>query len=135
MNDMKPKTSQWIDNRLFFYEELPPGFKNWLEFYDNIPVEHREAETVQYLRFYDAPDVMGLFGVVPIHREPQVQVVHSVRREYMLARVAEVLLPARLSKDDLDAIYLKFRVLDIPDYSMAHVDSILGKLQAIATPQ
>jgi hypothetical protein len=63
---------------------LPPGFRNWLKFYDRLPAELR-----------DEPVIKGE------HTADGKRIEWQVQRDYYLARVAEELLPSRYSYEEL----------------------------------
>ncbi|GGG34164.1 hypothetical protein [Hymenobacter glacieicola] len=69
--------------------ELPSNYRSWLEFYDSIPAEHREAQVLRTT--YHGAEYYAK-GTKPKE--------YVIQREYLLARLAEELLPLRITEGD-----------------------------------
>jgi hypothetical protein len=69
---------------------LPPNCQNWLQFYDGLPEDLRNEPKTK-------TRIVGERGDMDFY---------LIEREYMLARVAEELLPSRYSRNELHALTL-----------------------------
>jgi hypothetical protein len=89
-----------------FINVLPSRYKTWLKFYDAIPVEYRDEKQLRQLEEVSRSEFLQLYPEQAADADILVvfYVEYRIDREWMLARIAEELLPARMIKSDINTL-------------------------------
>jgi hypothetical protein len=109
---------------------FPPHYQSWLDFYDSLSpdIQHGTGE-ITWAQFFTAHEYRHQFGAWPpaLNRDNEILVGSKVNREFMLARIAEQLLAARLDKTAIEELRSKQYTADSDEASEAcrAIDSIL----------
>lgn len=109
-----------------FTNELPAPYQSWLRFYDDIPDDVRNEPVIKHQQFLSLEMYEGLFGEYPRNGT---LVEWTINRDYYLARVAEELLPAGVSRDDYHAAKMASHSRD---FNTQPVDLVLDKAGQVA---
>lgn len=82
----------------FSLDVLPPHCQTWLEFYDSLTTDLQQESAINWSEFFTANDYQAQFGRPPhaLNEQGIIVVGGIVNRDFMLARLAEELLQARL---------------------------------------
>ena len=82
----------------FSLDILPPHCQTWLEFYDGLTSDLQQESAINWTEFFTAQDYHARFGKWPhaLNEQQVILVGGIVNRDFMLARIAEELLNARL---------------------------------------
>jgi hypothetical protein len=82
----------------FSLDSLPPHCQTWLEFYDGLTADLQQESAINWNEYFTAPDYQARFGKLPhsLNEQQVILVGGIVNRDFMLARIAEELLKARL---------------------------------------
>ena len=100
---MNAETEYPVPKLHFRANELPATFRNWLDFYDSLPVELRAASSLRTRIRMDRRTFEEVTGE-GLGRLVEGIVEYTIDREYLLARVAEELLPSRLHKKEVNEL-------------------------------
>jgi hypothetical protein len=119
---------------------LPPNCHTWLEFYDRLkPEMQQENGEIVWSQTFTPDEYMYQFGRWPeaVNLEREVILAGRIKRDFMLARIAEQLLPARLDMSALDELRRKQYKADSYQASEAYRDSVsyLEPLFKVARPK
>jgi hypothetical protein len=95
-----PKAQQALINA------LPSRYKTWLKFYDAIPLEYREEKSLRWLNEVSREEFLATYPEQAADAPMLVafNIEYRIDREWMLARIAEELLPSRLYKGDINTL-------------------------------
>lgn len=85
---------------------LPPQFRTWLDFYDSISPENQQDPKIKWAAVLTADEYYARYNLWPhaINKDHCIILSGEIDRDFMLARIAERLLPTRFDKNELDRL-------------------------------
>lgn len=86
-----------------FYNVLPIAYKTWLDFYDSIPEQYRQERMYSCLIEVNDEQYIQLYGEKPAPLSMN-RAKYEISREWLLARVAEQMLPSRLTRENVNTL-------------------------------
>jgi hypothetical protein len=121
-----------------FVNELPPRYRDWLDLYDSVEEQNRSLkEDLQLVERIDADAFYTAYHKMPaqLDIDRRIAVTYKIEWDFILARVAELLLPARLTKRDIYGLRMKAQAAQsYDDYTayMLNVSNLLEPLWKVA---
>jgi len=90
----------------FSLDALPPHCQTWLEFYDGLSPDLQQEVDINWSEYFTAEDYQAQFGRWPhaLNEQQVILVGGMVNRDFMLARLAEELLAARLPNSKVNQL-------------------------------
>ena len=100
------------------FNTLPIGYPSWLAFYDSIPQWHLGTEELQFAVRTERPAFIKYFGREPQYEGDYFILSYEMKKDFLLARCAEQMLPVRSTYSELLKMQGEFlcRETEDPDY-------------------